>query len=471
LVVWSSDRISIKAPIENKEASTIKPFSGLDPIQTTITFFNTKSDSYSTNSNKVLVGGDRQEWKNVSKIGKNCIKHLLPRMDGEEMGELIHALNNCKRTGFPIFLDPKTTSFIEIGIHAKIRQHLSDTTIIKNIRYARFMENHVCSINFRNLTPESVLRHFDYRIEFENATPHALAHQKKAIMMFLRAYGFEKDDLRIWSIVLKTPPITINDEIEFVYPRDVHKFYTYEKYSKKKHFETRTYENKLFQHIAFMGFNFGMRCPSEIISLNVEDIVINSDGTGYIRISEKKKRGRRRKIIPYNKNVLSSLAYKTPKNYLKNWRWKVANIKSGDAFFLQPNGDRVTDKYIRKILSPSGKKIVANGRFYPYMMRHTFATYFYQHTKDLKKVSRMLGHTKTVNTDKYVEVSEALDQQLKGKNLFSIALRPSNFKNMEGKQNEQETLSQPQKRYATQSNYSEKKGMGLAGFEPATSAV
>lgn len=105
------------------------------------------------------------------------------------------------------------------------------------------------------------------------------------------------------------------------------------------------------------------------------------------------------------------------------------------------------------------------------MMRHTFATYLYQNTEDLKKVSRMLGHTKTVNTDKYVEVSEALDQQLKGKNLFSLALRPSNFTTMEGKQNEQETLSQPQNRPLTQSNYFEKKGMGLAGFEPATSAV
>ena len=300
-------------------------------------------------------------------------------------------------------------------------------------------------VDFRNLTPENVLRHFDYRLDVENATPHALAHEKKAITMFLRAYGLKKEELYLWAQVLKTPPIIINDEIGFVYPLDVHKFYTYDAYSNKKNYEIRVYENKLFQHIAFMGFNFGMRCPSEIITLSLDDIVINKDGTGHIRIHEMKKRGKTRKIIPYSKKILSSNRYKTPKNYLECWRHKVANSESGDAFFLQWNGKPITEKYVRDHLSPSGKKITGNPRFTPYSMRHTFATYLYQYTKDLKKVSKKLGHTKTANTDKYVDVAEDLEEQYNGKNLFNIALKPHLIKLVGGKQNKQVTLNYPLK--------------------------
>lgn len=406
------------------------------------------------------VGGQQEKWKsNILKLGK--IYGNIPRV-GDIMENLVYALKHVNRTKFPIFLDPKTASFIQVAQHAKIRQYLAPNTIIKNIRYCRFMELHPCPIDFRNLTPESVLRHFDYRIEIEKAGSHALAHQKKAIMMFLRAYGLKKEELELWSQVLKTPPVEVSDEIDFVYPKDVHKFYNYEGYSNKKNYAVRVYENKLFQHISFMGFNFGMRCPSEIITLTLDDVKINKDGTGHITVHEMKKRGKKRQIIPYNKNVLSSTRYKSPKNYRDHWRCKVENSKSGNSFFLQWNGRPITEKYVRDHLSSSGKKITENPNFTPYCMRHTFATYLYQYTKDLKKVSRKLGHTKTANTDKYVEVAEDLEEQYKGKNLFNIALKPHLFDDEGGKQNEQVTLIYHPKNTSNESNYSEKESMGLA---------
>jgi len=391
------------------------------------------------------VGGNYQKWKlEIENLSQRYVNVDIPPI-GNIMGEIVYALKHIKRTDFPIFLDPGTSSFIQVAQHGKIRQYLSDSTIIKNIRYARFMELHPCPVDFRNLSPESVLKHFDYRLEIENATAHALAHEKKAIVMFLRAYGFKKEELDLWAQVLKTPPVVINDDIDFVYPNDVHKFYIYEGYSKKKNYNLRTYENKLFQHIAFMGFNFGMRCPSEIITLTLEDVVIKSNGTGHIRIHEKKKRGKTRIMIPYSKKVLSSKVYKTPKNYRDNWRHKVETKESGDAFFLQPNGKPLTEKYVRDHLSSSGKLITESSKFKPYNMRHTFATYLYQSTKNLKKVSKKLGHTKTVNTDKYVDVAEDLEEQYNGKNLFNIALKPHNIFNVGGKQNEQVTLSYAKK--------------------------
>lgn len=417
------------------------------------------------------VGGNYKKWKlETEKLSQRFLNVNIPPI-GEIMGELVYALKNINRTNFPIFLDPKTTSFIQVAQHGKIRQYLSDSTIIKNIRYARFIELHPCSVDFRNLTPEQVLKHFDYRIEIENATAHALAHEKKAIMMFLRAYGLKQEEMELWSQVLKTPPVIINDKVNFVYPQNVNKFYNYEGYSTKKDYQLRVYENKLFQHIAFMGFNFGMRCPSEIITLTLDNIVINKDGTGHITIHEQKKRGKERDLIPYSKKILSSDKYKSPKNYRDNWRPKVANGESGDAFFLQWNGRPITEKYVRDHLSSAGKKITGNPHFTPYHMRHTFATFLYQYTKNIKKVSKKLGHTKTANTDKYVDVAEDLEEQFNGKNLFNIALKPHNIIDAGGKQNQQVTLVCPPKQPSNESDFSKKKVMGLAGFEPASSAV
>ncbi len=423
-------------------------------------------DSHLTAPNDA-VGGNYQKWKlEIEDISKRYVKGNIPSV-GEIMGELVYALKHIKRTDFPIFLDPKTASFIQVAQHGKIRQYLADSTIIKNMRYARFMELHPCPIDFRNLSFEQVLKHFDYRIEVENATSNALAHEKKAIMMFIRAYGLKPEELELWAKVLKTPPVVINDKIDFVYPKDVHKFYIYEGYSDKTNYETRIYENKLFQHIAFMGFNFGMRCPSELITLTLDDIRINKDGHGHITIHEMKKRGKERIIIPSSKKILSSKAYKTPKNYLDNWRHKVANDKSGDAFFLQWNGRPITNKYVREHLSPSGKKITRNPNFKPYHMRHTFATFLYQQTKNIKKVAKKLGHTKTHCVDKYVDLAEDLEQQYDGKNLFNIALKPHNSAG--GKQIKQQvTLSCTLKYPSTQSDYKEKQKVGPAGFEPAT---
>lgn len=389
------------------------------------------------------------------------INHPIPPMDGSMMQGVLGELKNAKRIGFPKYLDPKTASFIDVAIHAKIRQFLSDSTIIKNLRYARFMETHPVPIDFRNLNPEQFIDHMDYRIEIEGASPYALAHEKKAILMFLRAYGIVRDEkeMKLWSQMLKTPPITVNDEPEIVFPEIVHRFFIYEGYSNKRNYEKRVYENRLFQTIAFTGFMFGMRCPSEVINLNVDDLVINKNGTGFLRVHEQKKHGRVRKIIPFNKSILSSYAFKTPGNYIAHWRPKVENEESGDALFLQPSGKRITGGYLQR-LSRIGKQI-AGKDFHLYLMRHTFATFLYAETHDITFVSRMLGHTKLSNTGKYVHLAECLEQQYDNRSLFNIALRP---RNVGGKDCKQTTLGRGQKKARPKVISFCYKNMGLAGF-------
>ena len=378
---------------------------------------NPIKDSTDVKSTKSLDlgGGKTKSWTEIISRLSQDINQDFPT--GKEMVKLEYELKNIKRTEFPIYLDPKTASFIDVGIHAKIRQFLSDATITKNLRYARFMEKSPVPIDFRNLTPEQFIRHMDYRIEMENATPFALAHEKKAIIMFLRAYGINTDR---WKIVCKTPPITVNeDNILIPFPGTVNKFFSYD-YGGDK------YENTLLQSIAFIGFMFGMRPPSEICNLNSDDLKLNDDGTGTLTVHEQKKRNKTRIIIPFNKTVLSSPVFKTPRNYRDNWRYKVENSNSGDALFLQPNGKRITGRYITDHLTAAGKKI-AGKYFHLYTMRHTYASYLYDYTGDIKFVSKMLGHTKITNTSKYIHTADCLKRQLGKRNLFNLALRSQNI--------------------------------------------
>jgi len=228
----------ITAPCENKEEIHYKPFCNVDAAQRTINFFNDKSDSHSTNSQQ-LVGGKDQEWKNVlEKLGQNYVEHPQPLVNGEVMGDLEY-VKTLNRFDCPIKLDPNTASFIDVGIHAVLRQRLQKSTVEKHLRYARFMENHLCSVDFRNPSLENFIRHMDYREQIENAGPHALVHEWKTMKTFLKAYG-----MPIWDY--KPPSAPKSHKRILPFPDIVYKFFHY-KYSKDD------YETTLYQYL-FYGY-------------------------------------------------------------------------------------------------------------------------------------------------------------------------------------------------------------------------
>ena len=88
-----------------------------------------------------------------------------------------------------------------------------------------------------------------------------------------------------------------------------------------------------------------------------------------------------------------------------------------------------------------GKEIVKDKRFKLYTCRHTFATYYYDWTKDIKEVARRLGHSKTDSVDHYIGICNDLKTQVGKGNLFDKALRQNNKKNYFG--------GKPKKRLST----------------------
>ncbi len=335
------------------------------------------------------------------------------------MEDLQSLLTNIRRTDVPYFLDPRTATFNDVAVHAHVRQELGLSTIEKHLRYARMMETHVCPINFRDLKPEDFLRHMDYRIEHEGASPNALYHEKKAVLMFLKAFRQYTED---WDKYVKTPRIRASEahrDVVIPLPSIVNRLYHAE-------YSTDPYENALLQSVVFFGFNYGPRPPSEICNLDVNDLVINPDGTGYVILTEDKKHGKNRRVYPWDPVVLSSRVYRTPKNYRDTWRpLAYDDARSGNALFLEPNGRRVTGAYLRRHIAPVFKETMQDHDTILYDMRHTYATYLYDRTKDIKKVALSLGHVKTQNVDHYVFLSQEIENQVKGKrrDLFHQALR------------------------------------------------
>ena len=324
--------------------------------------------------------------------------HGTPHL-GEGDMEYIN-LQHTSRLGFPITLQQGTATEEDLYTHAKLRQELSHNTIIKHLRYLRYMQNHPCPVNIQNPSIENFIQHIDYRREIENASPNALKHEYKAIQMLLRAYGIQP-----WHIKLPTPP---KHSLRILpMPNTVHKFFNHQ-YSKDP------YENKLYQYLYYHSFLIGWRTPNEPAILKTQDIIFNDDNTGYITITETKKGHRQRTIMP-EKEILTDYRRKSIKNWLNHWRPKVENQYSKDYFYLQPSGKPFTTTHLGHRLCEKGKNIWPHFRSYD--MRHWCAIARLIQEKHENKIydayiiKNWLGHEEITTTMNYIQHAEQYYRQ------------------------------------------------------------
>lgn len=311
------------------------------------------------------------------------------------MGALDY-VKSFNRLNCPITLNPQEATFDDVALHAYLRQRLSISTVEKNLRYARLMENHpVVPVDFRNPNYDNFVRHMDYREQIEEAGYGALKHEWQAMRMFLRAYGIPR-----WDYKLPYAPKTCKRVLPF--PDTVNEFFYYQ-------YSQDTYENALYQYIFFHSFLIGWRVPSEIVSMTTEDVIIDNEGRGYLTITETKKHRQKRTIIP-EKYILSSRVHKSFKNWVDKWRPKVENQYSGDALYLQPSGKPFTVRHLGHKLGEYGKKVWKP--FQPYDMRHWCAVARLIKTKletgkfDTFVVQNWLGHTDIKTTQNYIQYAE-----------------------------------------------------------------
>jgi integrase/recombinase XerC len=95
--------------------------------------------------------------------------------------------------------------------------------------------------------------------------------------------------------------------------------------------------------------------------------------------------------------------------YLKDGRRELDKKRDG-YLLLNKNGDRLSDRYVRKMINEVVRKCEIDYNISPHTLRHTFATDMLNSGADLITVKDLLGHSSIDTTGIYTHVS---NEQLK----------------------------------------------------------
>lgn len=157
--------------------------------------------------------------------------------------------------------------------------------------------------------------------------------------------------------------------------------------------DTRTWIGKRNLLIIRMLYATGLRV-SELVSIKLEDVNIN-DRT--IKILGK---GSKERIVVFGYNTKEALT-----DYLNNGRYQV-DTKNSEYLFLNKDGNKLSSRYVRKIIDDIIIKASITMHVSPHMLRHTFATSMLNNGADLVSVKDLLGHESLNTTSIYTHVSD-----------------------------------------------------------------
>ena len=73
--------------------------------------------------------------------------------------------------------------------------------------------------------------------------------------------------------------------------------------------------------------------------------------------------------------------------------------------FINKNGTRLSERYIREIINQVVRKCEIDYHISPHTLRHTFATDLLNNGSDLMSVKELLGHSTLNTTSIYTHVS------------------------------------------------------------------
>jgi tyrosine recombinase XerC len=93
--------------------------------------------------------------------------------------------------------------------------------------------------------------------------------------------------------------------------------------------------------------------------------------------------------------------------YLDLGRPKLLGQKETKSLFLNRLGQRIAERRIQYIIKQYAKQAGINGRVFPHMMRHTFATHMLDGGADLRVVQELLGHANLSSTQIYTHVTRS----------------------------------------------------------------
>lgn len=135
-------------------------------------------------------------------------------------------------------------------------------------------------------------------------------------------------------------------------------------------------------------YGSGLRV-SELHKLDIDDIDF---ATETIRVRGK---GDKERIVP-----LGRIAKETLKKLLEQPR-----PAGSRAVFINRRGDRLSVRYIAKIIKGALGRVVGIGATNPHALRHAFATHLLERGADLRAVQELLGHASLSTTQVYTHLT------------------------------------------------------------------
>lgn len=156
---------------------------------------------------------------------------------------------------------------------------------------------------------------------------------------------------------------------------------------------TRTWIGMRNLLIIRMLYATGLRV-SELVSVKLKDINI-ADRT--IKVLGK---GSKERIVVFGNNTKEVLD-----DYLNRGRREI-DIHNSQYLFLNKDGNKLSARYVRKIIDDIIFKASIDMHVSPHMLRHTFATGMLNNGADLVSVKDLLGHESLNTTSIYTHVSD-----------------------------------------------------------------
>ncbi len=138
-------------------------------------------------------------------------------------------------------------------------------------------------------------------------------------------------------------------------------------------------------------YSTGMRV-SELVNMDIDkcDLV-----GGVIKVFGK---GKKERLAPIGNKASFAID-----NYIKASR--LMRLREKRAIFLNKNGNRMTDRSVRRVIDRYVKKVSLPNGISPHTLRHSFATHLLNRGADLRSVQELLGHASLSTTQIYTHVS------------------------------------------------------------------
>lgn len=132
----------------------------------------------------------------------------------------------------------------------------------------------------------------------------------------------------------------------------------------------------------------------ELVNIKINDINL------YDRTIKILGKGRKERMVVYGSYCEDALEL-----YMKDGRRDLLKGKGSDYLFLNKNGTRLSERYVRKILDDVVRTCEVDYHVSPHTLRHTFATDMLNNGADLMTVKELLGHSSINTTGIYTHVS------------------------------------------------------------------